>query len=88
MSAGLTSGGPDLLRVAAHGTMAGGRCPDCGHVSWAVQSHCRYRLWNRSDDAVIRPGATETGQQWLARISHRGVQPARFEGGSELIGWN
>lgn len=32
----ITSGGPDLLHVAAHGACPGGRCPECGGASRAV----------------------------------------------------
>ena len=37
----ITSDGPDLLHIAAHGACPGGRCPECGRASRAV--HSRYR---------------------------------------------
>src|SRR3954454_21952391 len=37
----ITRDDPGLLRIAAHGTRPGGRCPDCGRASRAV--HSRYR---------------------------------------------
>jgi transposase len=37
----ITPDGPGFLRIAAHGTRPGGRCPDCGRASRAV--HSRYR---------------------------------------------
>src|SRR4051794_41968809 len=36
----ITPDGPGFLRIAAHGTRPGGRCPDCGRASRAV--HSRY----------------------------------------------
>jgi len=36
----ITSDGPNLLYIAAHGIRPGGRCPDCGRASRAV--HSRY----------------------------------------------
>jgi transposase len=35
----IVSSGPDFVNTAAHGTRAGGRCPDCGHASRAVHSY-------------------------------------------------
>jgi hypothetical protein len=37
----ITRDGPGSLRLTAHGTRPGGRCPDCGRASRAV--HSRYR---------------------------------------------